>query len=125
MLSDGELEHLITPLRDNQVDSTCCFYIASVVIEPEWGGLLPTLLKRAVTFYNRAYGTKTWTRVCAIGYSPQGQTLLEKRGAERVYTDNNREFPMFTVDRNRLGRLSRTNRAFWLKLLPPVTVSAP
>lgn len=63
-------EQLITPLRDEEVDNTCSFYIASVVIEKGWGGLLPTLLKRALSFYRDSYQTKVWVRVCAIGYSP-------------------------------------------------------
>ncbi len=35
-----EPEELITPLRDKQVDPTCSFYIASVVVEEEWGAAL-------------------------------------------------------------------------------------
>jgi hypothetical protein len=115
-----EPEELITPLRDKQVDPTCSFYIASVVVEEEWGAVLPTLLRKAVTFYSESYTTKCWGRVCAIGYSPQGRTLLQRRGAQRVHGE---KVQMFMVDRSMLPNLSPANRALWSRLLPPVPVA--
>jgi hypothetical protein len=118
-LLDGAEEHHITPLKNEAVDNTCSFYIASVVIEHECGGLLPALIKRAVSFYCRSYNNKTWSRVCAIAYSPQGRTLLEKKQAQLLLGDNV-EDRMFVVDRNMLIGLNKSNRALWSKLLPPI-----
>lgn len=112
----GRPEQLITPLRDEEVDNTCFFYIASVVIEERWGGLLPALLKRAVSFYSNSYRTKVWARVCAIAYSPAGRALLELKGAQ-LYRDEPSKVEMFTINRSMLASLSRTNRALWSKLL--------
>lgn len=123
-LLNGAEEHLITPLQDEAVDNTCSFYIASVVIEHECGGLLPALIKRAVTFYSRSYNNKTWSRVCAIAYSPQGRTLLERKGAQ-LLLGNHVEERMFIVDCSMLNRLSKSNRALWSKLLPHVPVAPP
>lgn len=116
-LVDGLPEYLITPLRDHEVDDTCSFYIASVVIEEGWGGLLPALLKRTLSFYSNCYSNKAWTRVCAIAYSAAGRALLELKGAQ-LYRAQSSKVDMFTIDRNMLPGLSRPNRALWSKLLP-------
>jgi hypothetical protein len=113
----GGREQDVTPLRAEAVDATCSFYIASVVIEEAWGGLLPACLKNAVTFYSQSYGNKAWCRVCAVGYSPEGRTLLEMKQARRVHGRDDK-VQMYTVDRSMLPGLSRSNRAVWSKLLP-------
>jgi hypothetical protein len=68
--------------------ATSSFYIASVVIADGWGGRLRVLLKSAMNFYGRSYLNKGWRRVCAIGYSPEGRALLEKRAMQLVFGAN-------------------------------------
>jgi hypothetical protein len=115
LLAGGE-ERLITPLREDAVEPTCSFYIASVVIAEGWGGRLPALLNCAIKSYSGYYPQKAWCRVCAIGYSPGGRTLLEKKEMQPVVRDNVK-IQMYTIDRRTL--LSRkANRALWQKLLP-------
>jgi hypothetical protein len=115
LLAGGE-ERRIRPLRSDAVDATCSFYIASVVIAEAWGGHLPGLLRRAMTFYGASYPNKVWARVCAVGYSPEGRTMLERREAQPVAADDVK-VRMYTVDRTLLPRLGKGNRAFWSKLL--------
>jgi hypothetical protein len=115
LLADGQ-ERLITPLGEEAVTPASSFYIASVVVDEGWGGRLAYLLKRAMTFYCETYPTKSWQRVCAIGYSPAGRALLEQKdmrlAAEAV------KVQMYVVDRALLPRLAKLNRNFWQKLLP-------
>lgn len=112
----GGRENLITPLKEDAVDATSCFYIASVVIAEAWGGLLPALIKRAVAFYGRSYGRKDWSRICAIGYSPEGRVLLEKKGAQPLDGHNIR-VQMYIIDRTMLPKLRYANTRLWSKLL--------
>ena len=110
-------ERTITPLKADAVDATCSFYIASVVMDTEWGGRLRELLKKGIGAYSRAYPVKTWERVCAVGYSPQGRRLLEQKGASQVPNARVEE-PMYVVDRRVLAGMSPANRQIWAQLLP-------
>lgn len=116
LLAGGE-EQLVTPLREDAVEATCSFYIASVVIAEGLGGRLPALLKYALKSYSRYYPQKTWSRVCAMGYSPEGRTLLEKKEMQLVVGDDVK-VQMYAIDRRTLPLIGKTNRALWQKLLP-------
>jgi hypothetical protein len=116
----GGKEHLITPLREDAVEPTSSFYIASVVIAEGWGGRLPALLKCAMKSYSGYYTQKAWCRVCAIGYSREGRTLLEKKEMQPVVGDQVK-IEMYTIDRRTVLSARKVNRALWQKLLPDLS----
>ena len=58
----------------------------------------------------------------AIAYCPQGRTLLEKKEAQLLLGENV-EDKMFIVDCSMLDSLSKSNRALWSKLLPPLAAA--
>ena len=70
-----------------------------------------------MSFYSRHYPHKIWSRVCAIGYSPEGRTLLEKKEMQPVL-DEGAQVQMYALDRRALQRMSKPHRALWQKLLP-------
>ena len=116
LLAGGE-ERLMTPLTEREVDSTTSFYIASLVVDVGWGFKLPTLLKKALTFYSSAYPNKPWTRLCAIGYSAAGQSLLQAKEM-RVVPSSLDTVDMYTVEANQVGNMKEASRRFWQKLFP-------
>lgn len=122
LLAGGE-ERLITPLRDTDVDPTTSFYIASLVVDQGWGARLPGLLKQATTFYAGAYPNKTWRRVCAIGYSAAGQTLLEAKEM-RAVLGAAPAVHLYSLEPAMLPGLSKGNRRFWQRLLPDPAAAA-
>jgi hypothetical protein len=116
LLRGGE-ERLITPVRETDVDATMSFYIASLVMDEKWGAMLSSLLKKAVHFYSSAYPDKPWTRLCAIGYSPAGRSLLEAKEM-RVVIGDSVAVQMYSLDAAMLPGLRKVNRRFWQRLLP-------
>jgi hypothetical protein len=116
-LLEGGKERKITPLRADAIDADSSFYVASVVVAESWGGRLPALLKRGATAYGSRYADKAWRRVCAIGYSPEGRKLLERKEMKLVTGDGIRA-RMYALERADLAGLSRVNRVLWLRFLP-------
>lgn len=103
----GKEESLITPQRVDDVGPESSFYIASIVIAPNYRGN-ERFFRKASRFYEKAYPRKPWTRVCAMAYTPDGEKWIKRKGMFQVGNT-----AVWCIDEHSWSNLGDENRAFW------------